>query len=305
MALFLNTPKLSFWINRLIQESKKELILIVPYIKTSAHVFESLKSADRRGVEITIIYREEKLTDQERSKISSIENLNLLHHPNVHCKCYYNGELIIISSMNLYEYSEKNNREMGILLHMNDIDRDGGWFFSSDDKRLFDDAISEIREIINGAHLEKLSPHQKLGEQFTIDIVKTEEEIAYERCKRINKYFLNKIFKPVEVREGSWYSVCHNYFDKVDVSFESNRVSIDINLPDEELSRIFKAWTVSYNEFEFKGFKYYWNYHSSSIYLYQDSKFPWEEIKDDRIYHRKIKQGIDSIIKRYREVSKK
>ncbi|WP_372758107.1 phospholipase D family protein [Mariniflexile sp.] len=100
------------------EESKEELILIVPYIQASENVLNALKIADNNGVEITLVYRENKLSDLEKNKLLALKNINLLHHPNVHCKCYYNGDLLIVGSMNLYEYSEKNNREIGMLMWM-------------------------------------------------------------------------------------------------------------------------------------------------------------------------------------------
>ena len=117
MAIFLNTTKLNEWIPKLITETKKELVIIVPCIKTSDKMYQHLKEANDRGVETTLVYRENKLTGTEKAKFEALNNLNLMHYPNVHCKCYYNEAYLIISSMNLYEYSELNNREMGVLLH--------------------------------------------------------------------------------------------------------------------------------------------------------------------------------------------
>ncbi len=123
MAKFLNTDLLNEWILRLIEETERELIIIVPYIKTSGRVYKQLFEANKRGVETTIVYRENKLTPEEKRKFEALDNLNLMHHPNVHAKCYYNEKYMIIGSVNLYEYSEKNNREMGVLISkLNDGD---------------------------------------------------------------------------------------------------------------------------------------------------------------------------------------
>ena len=35
---------------------------------------------------------------------------------NLHAKCYLNEESCIVSSLNLYEFSQVNNNEMGILI---------------------------------------------------------------------------------------------------------------------------------------------------------------------------------------------
>ena len=48
--------------------------------------------------------------------MKSIKNLTILEKKNNHAKCYLNEQRAIICSMNLYEYSEINNIEMGILI---------------------------------------------------------------------------------------------------------------------------------------------------------------------------------------------
>ncbi|MFD2518255.1 phospholipase D family protein [Salinimicrobium flavum] len=302
MALFLNTNKLNYWIPKLISEAESELILIVPYIKVSQKIVEALQQTDEKGVDITLVYRENKLSESEKSKLTSFQNLTLLHHPNIHCKCYYNGDLLILGSMNLYEYSEKNNREMGVLLHQRRMEDLGeafnGW--ESDSKKIFDDAILEIKEIINGAQIEKLSDKGK-AKNFKIEIIKTDEELEIERCERFNKYFLNKKFKAFEETENNWLSKCENYFDKVDVLIENNRIAIRFNLPEGELKGLYQKWMSSYQEYEFPSIKYYWNYHTSSLLIYRDYKScNWDELGIGKEYHQKLIAGIDNIISKYR-----
>jgi hypothetical protein len=304
MAIFLNTDKTTNCIKEIISTCQSELIMVVPYIKISQNIFQELYEADNRNVDITLIYREDKLTRTEKEKLLSLRNLNLLHHPNIHCKCYYNGELLLVSSMNLYEYSEKNNREMSILLHREDMDDSDGERSYSDNDKVFADAIDEIREIMNGSTIEKTNGSKT--NSFEIEIVKTDEELEIERCNRINQHFINKKFKPFEYRTNVWFSMCSNYFDKVDVVFEGHRIGIDINLPDDEKEELFKRWKTVYNEFEFQGFKYYLNYHTAPIYIYRDSRFDWDSIQNDYpVYYKKLKQGIDSVIEKYRKVSGK
>lgn len=307
MAVFLNTNKLNYWIPKLISEAESELILIVPYIQVSPSIFKALKAVNNEGVDITLVYRENKLSKEERIKLSSFENLTLLHHPNIHCKCYYNGDLLILGSMNLYEYSEKNNREMGILFHhkmMKDLDKNTEGY-DSDNKTIFDDAILEIREIINGAQVEKLSETGK-AKNFKIDIIKTDEEIEIEKCNRLNNYFLNKKFKAFEETENNWVSKCYNYFDKIHVLIEQNRIAIQFNLPEEEIKPLYQTWMSTYQEFEFPSIKYYWNYHSSNLLIYKDSKsFDWENLGREEKYHQKLIEGINNIISKYRLISKK
>ena len=57
----------------------------------------------------------------------------------------------------MYEYSEKNNREMGVFIHKIHISefKDDGWGTNYDSDDVFDEALEEIIEIKNGAELER------------------------------------------------------------------------------------------------------------------------------------------------------
>tara|TARA_R110002050_G_scaffold261479_1_gene401441 strand:- start:205 stop:399 length:195 start_codon:yes stop_codon:yes gene_type:complete len=63
MAHFLNREKFNFWIPKLITKAEEEVLLIVPYIKTSETVLKALQKANRDNKRIVIIYRENKLSD--------------------------------------------------------------------------------------------------------------------------------------------------------------------------------------------------------------------------------------------------
>ncbi len=306
MAKFLNTEKITHWIAEIINTSESELIIIVPYIKTSSKVFDSLYLANQKGVDITLIYREDKLDHSEKSKLLSLQNLNLLHHPNIHAKCYFNGELLLICSMNLYEFSEKNNREMGVLLHQKDIDEKKGFGFDRDDETEFINAKKEIREIITGSSPERVNS-RKHNNSFQLENLKSKKELAQESCNHRNKFFLNKKFETVKIREDNYAECCQNYYDHVNVSVEGHRIAFDFNHPDIDLQKLHDNWMSSYNEYEFKDFKYYWSYYKSSLYLYTDKRFDWEQLKNqsEANFYQKIKEGIEYIIQKYRDVSGK
>lgn len=292
MALFLNAEKLNEWIPKIINETIRELVIIVPYIKTSDRVYQPLKGANARGVETTLVYREDKLSLTEKAKFAALDNLNLLHHPNVHCKCYYNEKYLLITSMNMYEYSEKNNREMGILIHREALNKDtirGG-----DDQQIFEDAIREIRLIINGAHLEKES-RETVAEGFEMDIIKSSKEKALEKCQVLNKAFVHKRFDVVERGDG-WHCVCSNYFDKIEVVL-SHRAELTLMMEDDRKSEIFNRFRPVCSEFLVAGFKLYWNHFKSSIYLYANSKHAmWYNDLSDLEEYRNYRKGIDEVV---------
>lgn len=268
MAKFLNTPLLSEWIGKLIDETEKELIILAPYINISDDIFYKLLNANSRGVETVIIYRENKLNDKVRERLSSLDNLNLLHHPNLHAKCYYNEKYLIIGSMNLYEYSEKNNREMGILLHKYPIEEGSRWG-SSDDEQIFKDAIDEIREVIRGAEMEKPA-RDTIENGFELDIIKTDFEKTLEICKHYNKFFINKFFEPMDL-QGTFYVYCKNYYDRIDVSID-HRITIYFNFPDYVLDSIQSNFSNIASEYMYPAFKFYWNRGASKAHIYKDSR---------------------------------
>ncbi|MGE4288932.1 MAG: phospholipase D family protein [Salinivirgaceae bacterium] len=146
MAKFLTTTRTSSELESLIIEAKEELIIISPYIKISENFYYRLKDASLRGVEINIIYGKDNLAENEYEKILNIENLSLYYLHNLHAKCYLNENKAIVSSMNIYDYSMINNREMGILIN-NKVDR-----------QVFNELREEVHSFFNASILQKASP---------------------------------------------------------------------------------------------------------------------------------------------------
>lgn len=299
MAKFLNTTLLNQWIPKLIDETERELIIIVPYIKMSEQIFNHLKKANQRGVETTIIYREDKLSVIEKKKLMELSNLNLLHHPNVHAKCYYNEHYMIIGSMNLYEFSQLNNREMSVLLHRDALEEDEHLFGAGGDgKEIFLDAIREIRDIVNGAHIEKKS-RETIEEGFEMNIIKTPDEFAEDQCRKLNKIFLNKKFKAQEVN-GNWCCVSKNYFDNIDIRI-THRVEFVFNKDEKWFAELHKRALPQYKEFMFEGFKFYWTPYLKMTSLYVDSYYKkWSTFNEEQ-YWLEMKAGIDNVIKYLRQ----
>jgi len=139
MAEFLTTNGTSYNIENIIIDAKAKLILVSPYLQISKTFYERLKDAANKGVAIKIIYGKDELKPNERNSLADLKNVELFYFENLHAKCYFNENKMVITSMNMYEFSEKNNREMGVL-----IDK-------INDKELFDKAISETLSILQSS----------------------------------------------------------------------------------------------------------------------------------------------------------
>lgn len=135
MAEFLTTHATAYNIENIILNAKHELILVSPYLQLSRTFFDRLKDADEKGIETVLIYGKDQLQLGERSQLGKLKNLSLFFCENLHAKCYLNEDQMVITSMNMYEFSEKNNREMGVLIKRRD------------DADVFDAALREVQSI--------------------------------------------------------------------------------------------------------------------------------------------------------------
>jgi phosphatidylserine/phosphatidylglycerophosphate/cardiolipin synthase-like enzyme len=135
MANFLNTSALNFLLEELIRTAKEELVLVSPYLKLNERVRELLR--DRSGqVDIRIIYGKKDLQPEERKWLAEQKRIRIGFCRNLHAKCYLNENYCIVTSMNLYDFSQVNNNEMGIGLH------------KSQDRSLYTDAYKEVQRLI-------------------------------------------------------------------------------------------------------------------------------------------------------------
>ncbi len=141
MAKYLRTSGISAALEELIREARERLYIISPYLKLSDNVKELLNDKEREKSEVRIIFGKQELNPTEMSFLQNLKHVRLYFYKNLHAKCYLNEKKLIISSMNLYEFSQQNNREMGVLIER---ENDG-------DKQVYEDAWRDIESILNNA----------------------------------------------------------------------------------------------------------------------------------------------------------
>lgn len=144
MAKFLTTASTTSALEDIINNAQNNLVFISPYIKIPNNIFQNLLSADSKGIKTTLIYGKKIDIDQEaKRQLDSLSHISVYFLENLHAKCYFNEESMIITSMNLYDFSEKNNREMGVLLTR------------KDDSDIYNRAFDEYKRLLNLAQLTK------------------------------------------------------------------------------------------------------------------------------------------------------
>lgn len=117
MAEFLDTQGVSYYLKKLINNSNDKLYLISPYLQLNNQLKLSLEDRHKFSIDIIVIYG--KVTDinpDDSEWLKSMPGIKLMFHKDLHAKCYFNEKEAIITSMNLYMFSQQNNVEMGIYI---------------------------------------------------------------------------------------------------------------------------------------------------------------------------------------------
>lgn len=136
MAKFLNTSATNYFLEELIKEAKDRLILISPFLKLNDRMKELLADKDRLKIDVRIVYGKSELQPEEINWLKELTYVRTSFCKNLHAKCYLSEELCIVTSLNLYEFSQVNNNEMGVLIRR------------SEDNELYKDAYEEAQRII-------------------------------------------------------------------------------------------------------------------------------------------------------------
>lgn len=116
MAKFLTTTGMSAALEEIIKSAKQRVVLISPYLKLNDRLRGLLEDRDRLQIDLRIVYGKSDLHPEEMARLRQMRMLKLYFLKNLHAKCYLSEEQALIGSMNLYEFSQVNNEEMGILV---------------------------------------------------------------------------------------------------------------------------------------------------------------------------------------------
>ena len=136
MAKFLNTSATNYFLEELIKSASERLILISPYLKLNDRIKELLEVKNRLKIDVRIVYGKNELQPEEINWLRELTFIRTSFCKNLHAKCYLNEETCIITSLNLYEFSQVNNNEMGVALSR------------ADDGVLYREAFEEAQRII-------------------------------------------------------------------------------------------------------------------------------------------------------------
>ena len=136
IAKFLNSSGTTYHLEELIKNASDRLIIISPYLKLNERIKELLEDRNRLKIDIRIVYGKNDLHPEEINWLKNLTFIRTSFCKNLHAKCYLNENECIITSLNLYEFSQVNNNEMGVLIYRNE------------DAKLYADTYEEAQRII-------------------------------------------------------------------------------------------------------------------------------------------------------------
>ncbi|MBD5804498.1 hypothetical protein AZOA_39410 [Azoarcus sp. Aa7] len=173
MAKFLNTSATNYFLEELIKNAKDRLILISPFLKLNDRMKELLADKNRLKIDVRIVYGKSELQPEEINWLKELTYIRTSFCKNLHAKCYMNEELAIITSLNLYEFSQINNNEMGVLIR-----RDA-------DAELYKDTYEEAQRIIRISDEVRITLERVTTEARSETEGKSESEECSERSDKL------------------------------------------------------------------------------------------------------------------------
>ena len=177
MAKFLDTTGVSYHLQQLINKANEKLVLISPFLKINERIKQSLEDKNRMKIDIRVIYGKNELQPEENNWLKSMTSIRSSFCKDLHAKCYLNESEAIITSMNLYEFSQVNNNEMGI------------YVVKEIDPMLYNEIYEEVKRLIRISD-EIIVSVEKASTKSASAVKETKAEVAAPTKTNYNgKYF--------------------------------------------------------------------------------------------------------------------
>ena len=227
MAKFLTTIDIAAQLQTLITEADETLYLVSPYLQISNDFQELLVSREKKKKETVIIYGKSELNPDQLKFLTSLRYLYLKFYEKLHAKCYINDTKLIITSMNFYEYSMINNKEMGVIYDNSEVA----------DKEIYTKALEYVQLIEDNSddkpfelNVDYTKPNSTQRKKEAIKV--TETKIEEKQISSKTDYSKSKLLKTKQLSEktgissrkvNSWFVDNKLMYKKDDVWFTTKK----------------------------------------------------------------------------------
>lgn len=123
MAKFISGNELNAKLDEIIKNAYRQLILVSPYIKLHSRLKDELQNkAKDDKLKITVLFgknEEDMVKSMQQADFEFFKgfpNIEIRYNSRLHAKYYANDDTGLVTSMNLYDFSQNNNIEAGILV---------------------------------------------------------------------------------------------------------------------------------------------------------------------------------------------
>lgn len=211
MNKFVQGSELNATLEKIIKKAELTLVLISPYIKLHSRVKDELKlKKNRHDLKISIVYGKSdngnRLSKDDLAFLKEFPNIEIRYAKNLHAKYYGNESSGLITSMNLYDFSQNNNIEAGVLTETNNRIISGlSSFVGTGD--LDSDAFNYFQDVIVNSELLYLkTPHFEsqmfgLSKKYTYSTVEKDVIENYHDMPNENLVGYKSYEKKSQVRE--------------------------------------------------------------------------------------------------------
>lgn len=235
MAKFLKGNDLNAELERVFENAESQIILVSPYIKLHDRYKSALLTkADNPHIEIIILFgkNEDDLSKSMQQDdfdfFKQFPDIEIRYEKRLHAKYYANETKAILTSMNLYDSSQNNNIEVGVLMERslkgsftgeNELDNNSWEYLKTvleqsellfEQKPVFEkkNLLSSLKYVKSEIEVDKLSDffknikYKKVYKKKEQEITKTESnsktETNFGFCIRTGKEIPFNVEKPME-----------------------------------------------------------------------------------------------------------
>jgi hypothetical protein len=192
MAKFLTGNELNAQLENLFELATDYLILISPYIKLHDRYASALKAKkEMHGLKIIVVFGKNEddfsksMKQDDFNFFKDFPNIEIRYEKRLHAKYYANENSAILTSMNLYNFSQDNNIEAGVLTNIKSLLES----YTSKDT-LDDDAYSYFNRVIEQSDLLfRKTPNYEssmlgLSKRYTNSVIEVD---------KLSEFFINKM----------------------------------------------------------------------------------------------------------------
>jgi len=134
MAKFLGSSATAFHLEQLIKTARERLVLINPLLKFSGRTKELLE--EKSGLDVQVVYGKCDLQPDEVQGLRGVPFVHTHFCRSLTAKCYVNEQQCIVTSLDLLDFGQVTNNEVGVLISR------------AEDPDLYNDANEEAQRLL-------------------------------------------------------------------------------------------------------------------------------------------------------------